>query len=213
MRPLVQTCLAFAGALAICEAGCAGQSSSAVPTRESVAAPALALVPEAKPARCKGQKTTSKSASVTEKLSTHGGLLCVPVFHGLGGAIAYPSVSTAIKVTVLSTTVDNGYPYPGSGTPLLYVELTPSAGATFGTKLRSGGGLKGKSIKAGGAYTAFAAMLEFGLWQQGSACYSVAAGKKGPAIGGLGSLLGGLDFSGSALLFEVYPNQQSSTEC
>lgn len=204
----------FAGVLAVMVSGCTIQSNSPFVPPERGAPQSFVLAPQANPAPCKGQKTTKKYASVTAKLSTRGGSLCIPAFRGLGGAIRYPGVSPSVKVTVLSTTIDNGYPYPGSGRPLLYVELTPAAATTFGTKLRSGTGLIGKGIKVGASYTAFTSMQEFGLWHQGSACYSVAkAGKRGPTIEGLGALLSGFDLSGSALLFEIYPNQQSSTQC
>lgn len=204
----------FAGVLAVMASGCTIQPSNPFVQQQNVAVPTFHFSPQAKPARCKGQKTTKKYASVSARLSTRGGSLCIPVFHGLGGAIRYPGATPAVKVTVLSTTIDNNYPYPGTGAPLLYVVLTPSAGTTFGTRLRSGAGLIGKGIQVNAPYTTFTSMLEFGLWHQGNECYSVAkAGKRGPTIGDLGALLSGFDLSGSALLFEVYPNQQSSTQC
>lgn len=214
MKLISPTSWIFTGVVAVLASGCAIQSSSPIGPSEGGTAPAFIVAPQAKPAPCKGQKTTKKYASVDEKLSTHGGSLCIPVFHGLGGAIQYPGVKPSIKVTVLSTTVDNNYPYPGSGSALLYIELTPAGSTTFGTKLHDSGGLTGKGIKINAPFTVFTSLLEFGLWHQGSECYSVAkAGKRGPTIGDLGSLLSGLDLSASAILFEVYPNQQSSTQC
>ena len=68
---------------------------------------------------------------------------------------------------------------------------------------------------AGDPYTAFGEAIVFGYHYKFKPCYAVATkGKHGGVIGGLGSLLKGVDVptSGSGFI-EIYSGQQSSTEC
>jgi hypothetical protein len=118
-------------------------------------------------------------------------------------------------VTVTSTTIDNNFPYPGSGKPIFYLEIALPAATTFGSTLHAGSGLTGKTIKTKADYTVFSEYLKYGFWYQGLSCYTVAKpGKYGGVLDGLGAVLKGQSFGGPyTLLFEVYPNQQSGTAC
>ena len=171
-------------------------------------------MPQAAPPACKGQKTTKTSATANETLSNKGGSLCIPSFHGLGGSLEYPAAKPSGKVVVTSTTVDSGFPTPGSGTAVLYVTIVLPAATQFASKLRTGGGLSGKALKAKTDYTIFSNYLNT-FWYAGSSCYAVAKhGKHGGQLAGLGSLLEGQSYAGSyTLLFEIYPGQQSQTLC
>jgi len=173
------------------------------------------VVPQAGPPACKGQKTTKTDSSVTETLSSKGGSLCIPTFHGLGGSLEYPGARPSGKVKVTSTTIDGGFPYPGSGTPVLYLEIALPAATTFGSTLHAGGGLTGKTIKAKADYTVFSEYSKYGLWYAALSCSTVAKhGKHGGVLSGLGAVLDGQSFGGPyTLLFEVYPDQQSQTSC
>ena len=54
------------------------------------------------PKKCKGQKTTSKDATIKETLETKGGSLCIPAFGDYGGDIDYPAVTNATSITLES---------------------------------------------------------------------------------------------------------------
>ncbi len=192
--------------------GCASQSNDTMPQGY---APSSILLPEAGPHACKGQKTTKTSSSVVETLSSKGGSLCIPTFHGLGGSLEYPGAKPSGKVTVTSTTIDSGFPYPGSGTPVLYLQIALPAATQFASKLRAGGGLTGKTIKAKSDYTVFSNYLEYNLWHAGSSCYEVAKhGQHGGVLASLSQVLEGQSIGGPyTILFEIYPGQQSATSC
>jgi hypothetical protein len=200
---------AIAGALV---AGCASQSVSTMP---QAGTPTVIVQPQTGPPACSGQKVTKKYSSVTERLLGKAASLCIPTFQGLGGALGYPAAKPVEKVTVTSTTIDNGFPYPGSGTPVFYLEVALPGATSFGTTLRAATGLTGKKIKAKTAYTVFLSYLKYGFWYGGPSCYTTAtAGKYGGAVQKLGSVLKGQSFGGAyTLLFEVYPGQQSGTSC
>jgi len=191
--------------------GCASQSNDAVP-QQSV--PTSIVLPQAAPPACKGQKNTKAGSSAEETLSSKGGSLCIPSFHGLGGSLEYPGATPSGKVTVTSTTVDDGFPTPGSGAAVLYVEIALPAATQFASKLRAGGGLSGKAIKAKTDYTVFSNYKNT-FWYAGPSCYAVAKhGKHGGELAGLGEVLEGQNFTGGyTLLFEIYPSQQSQTLC
>jgi hypothetical protein len=202
----------FAAVVASIVCGCASQSNDAVPQGS---APNSIVLPQAGPPACKGQKTTKTYSSAEETLSSKGGSLCIPKFRGLGGSLEYPGAKPSGKVTVTSTTIDNGFPYPGSGTPVLYLQIELPAATQFASKLRAGGGLTGKPIKAKSDYTVFSNYIKYNVWYAGSSCYAVAKhGKHGGVLAGLSSVLEGQSFGGPyTLLLEVYPNQQSQTLC
>ncbi len=191
---------------------CGSQPTATMP---AVNAPSANVQPQAGPAACKGQKTTKKYSSVAETLLGKDASLCIPTFAGLGGALAYPAAKPSGKVTVTSTTIDNNFPYPGSGTPVFYLEIALPAATTFGNTLRAATGLTGKKIKAKTDYTVFLSYLKYGFWYGGPSCYTTStAGKFGGVVGKLGSVLKGQSFAGSyTILLEVYPTQQSATAC
>ncbi len=192
--------------------GCASQSNVTMPQENAAGS---IILPQAGPPACKGQKTTKSSSSAAEKLSSKAGSLCIPTFHGFGGSLEYPGATPAGKVTVTSTTIDNGFPTQGSGTPAFYLEIALPAATAFGSALHAGSGLTGKTIKAKADYTVFSAYLKYGFWYAALSCYTVAKpGKHGGVLDGLGTVLKGQSFGGPyTLLFEVYPNQQSATPC
>lgn len=211
--------------LAIISSACAGQPNGAVPLQRDAAAPFVSL-PLSAPRDCKGQKKKGGDASVTETLSAKGGSLCIPAIDGVGGALEYPGAKPSVKVTVTSTTKDDGFPYPPNqpnAKAVIYLELATTTITTFGTRLRSGTGVTGKGIKPHSMYTAYSAYNDFGIWRQPdgeNVCFAVAkAGKHGGVIG-LGALLQGQtvgvgEFSGSPFLIEIFPGQESGagTEC
>jgi len=166
---------------------------------------------------CKGQKTTAKSATVTDTLSSKGGSFCIPAFGGFGGTIFSPSASPSIKPKVTSSTTNYNKKMPplGTGTALSYLQLSTSGAVQFGTKSPAGGGLTSKSIKAGQTYTAFGQASAFGLTQKFTPCYTVAGkGSGGGSIGGIGSLPKKQDVPVPAKGFiEIYPGKQASAKC
>src|SRR5579875_2684292 len=140
--------LIASGMLAAC-----AQHSGALPT---VAGLQQATgLPDASPPACKGQKTTSKYASLTVTLSTKGGSFCIPAFGGFGGSVKYPSVNPSVKLGLISSTTDYAHlPQLGSGTAIFYLQLALSGGTTFGADAPAGGGLTSKKIVPGKPYTA-----------------------------------------------------------
>ena len=213
MKSSLRFCSALAVALAAGVAsGCASQSNPTLPQGD---VPSAIVLPQAGPPACKGQKNTKTYSSAAETLSSKGGRLCIPVFHAIGGSLEYPGAKPSGKVTVTSTTINNGYPYPGSGTPIFYSLIALPGATTFGSTLPAGSGLTGKAIKAKAKYTVFFNYYKYGFWYSVSSCYAVAKpGKFGGVLDRLGALLKGQSFGGAyTLLFEVYPNQQTSSAC
>ncbi len=192
--------------------GCASQPNVMVLPQNAAS---LVAFPPAGPPACKGQKTTKSNSTAVETLSGKGGSLCIPAFHGFGGALGYPGASPSGKVTVTSTTIDDNFPYPGSGSPIFYLEIALPAATTFGATLRAASGLTAKTIKAKADYTVFLSYKKYGFWYSGSTCYAVAkSGKFGGVLVGLGEVLKSASFGGPyTILLEIYPNKQSGTAC
>lgn len=196
-------------------AACASQSgTNFVPSPAALTASFAEL---AVPKACGGQKTTAKSASLTQTLSTKGGSFCIPTFKGFGGTIFYPAASPSIKLTVTSSTTDYNHKMPplGSGTVLFYLQLKISSGTQFSPSVKAGGGLTGKGIVSGKPYTAFGQASVFGQTVFLTPCYTIATkGKYGGIIGGVGTLLKGQNIPVAASGFiEIYPGQQASGKC
>jgi hypothetical protein len=179
--------------------------------------PTANFVELAVPKACAGQKTTAKSASLTQPLSTKGGSFCIPAFKGFGGTILYPGASPSIKLTVTSSTTDYNHAMPplGSGTVLFYLQLKINSATSFSPSVKAGGGLTGKGIKAGQTYTAFGQALVLGQTFPLPGCYTTATkGKSGGVIGGVGTLLKGQNIPVAAQGFiEIYPGKQVSAKC
>ena len=172
------------------------------------------------PPACKGQKKTKQYANVTEALTKSGSLLCIPGFGGFGGTMLFPGVTIPVKATLISSTTNyaNVPPPKASGSPIFYLNLAPAAATMFGTKLRSGGGLTSKKIKAKASYTGYIEGYRSGFWFEITSCYNLAtSGKYGGVIGGLGALLKGLQgtgFSGySDFEIFVYAGQYGGSKC
>lgn len=190
---------------------CAQHGSGLLPS-----APTSMVVPDAVPPSCKGQKTTKTYASVTEKLLTSGGKLCIPAFGGFGGSIEYPGADPSVKMKLTSSTTDyNKMPKLGPGSPIFYLQLAISSGTYFGTNVRAGGGLASKEIAPGDSYTAFGEATVYGFKLQFTPCYIVA--KKSPyggVIGGVGSLLKGQNVPVAATgVIEIYPGKHAGGKC
>jgi hypothetical protein len=202
----------FVGAALL--AACASQPGmNFVPTPSAMANFAELAVPKA----CGGQKTTAKSATLTQALSTKGGSFCIPAFKGFGGTIFYPAANPSIKLTVTSSTTDFNHAMPplGSGKVVFYMQLKISGGTTFSPSVKAGGGLTGKGIKSGQTYTAFGQASALGITANLPACYTTATkGKYGGVIGGVGTLLKGQNIPVAAQGFiEIYPGKQASAKC
>jgi hypothetical protein len=179
--------LAAAAALA----ACSGSSTSGLVPSQTAFNPA-SIAPLATAPSCKGQKTTSKYATVTATLSSSGGVFCVPSFGGFGGSIEYPSVDPSVSVTLTTSTTNyNGkLKGLGSGKPLLYIQIALTEGTTFGTHQPAGGGIVGKLLKSGSTYTAYGAVVGFPV-SLGSCTAKATSSKYGGEIGGIGNLLKG----------------------
>lgn len=214
MKLFALTRLFLALSIAVAGAGCAAQTNTAFPLPQSAAIPAFVQV-ESAPPHCKGQMDARDYALVTKRLSSKGASLCIPKFDGLGGALPYPDVKPAVVVNLISTNVDfNGFPHPGHGSPIDYLQLRTFGSPAFGKKLRAGSGLTGKAVKSKSAYTAFSSYFHLGLWRSLSSCYAVAKpGPHGGVIEGLGSLLKGRTIPGTMFLIEVFPGRQTGTKC
>jgi hypothetical protein len=201
-------------ASAVLLAACAQHGGAGLPSIPAAAQ--RAALPDANPPQCKGQQNEPYYATLTVKLKTKGGAFCIPEFGGYGGKVQYPSVDPSVKLTLTSSTTDyNDLPQLGSGTAIFYLQLSISGGTSFGSNTKAGGGLTSSAIVPGDDYTAFGEATIFGYHYKFKPCYTVATqGKYGGVIGGLGSLLKGIDVptSGSGFI-EVYSGQQASNEC
>lgn len=212
-RAIRYDCLTAIGLFALLTACASNSTVPLAPSGSQVFAPQLQAARV--PAPCKGQKTTKKSAQLKETLSTSGGKLCIPAFGGFGGTIQYPAANPSVSMTLTSSTKNKKLSKLGNGKPIFYLQLALSSGTTFGTNLRAGGGLTGKKLIPGTPYTAFGQASAFGITATFTPCYVKAIkGKFGGVIGGLGTLLKGLNVPVAAKGYiEIYPGKQASGKC
>lgn len=198
-------------------AACAqhGAMLPTTPSWQGIAARAV-ILPDRHPPKCKGQQSTPQYATLTETLSTKGGKVCIPEFGGFGGSVTYPPVNPSVSLGLTSSTTNyDNMPELGNGTAMFYLQLAISGKTGFGSKAPAGGGLTSKKIVPGKQYTAYGQAVFYGIKFKFGPCYATAAkGKYGGVIGGIGTLLEGESVPGKASgVIEVYPGQQTSTQC
>jgi len=195
--------------------GCAGHGGF-VPANNPAFAPASA--PQ-KVANCKGQKTTKKYARSATKLSTKGGMLCVPTFGGFSGTIAYPPANPSVTMKLISSTTNYNNQLlplgPSTESPMFYLQLSIAKTTAFGPNVPAGGGLASKALKASQTYTAYGHAEVDGFPVELGSCYLVAKkGKNGGVIAGIGTLLKGQTVPGGAHgLLEIYAGKHASSKC
>jgi hypothetical protein len=192
-----------------------------MPASHSEAPPSLSR-PDANPPGCPGQSTTSEYAiSGTQTIASKPGPLCVPAFGGFGGTIALPAAKPSITATATSSTTNYNQTLPTlgkKGKPIFYLQVVTSGPALFGKKIKSVGGLDGKTLKAGNPYTVYGeAKLAgiAGITEVFTPCVAKAtAGKYGGAISGIGGLLAGQNVNSQAVMyFEIYRGKLVRTPC
>lgn len=191
--------------------GCGSQLPPTVPGSGS----AGIILPEAVPPACKAQKKTKKYTSVTETLNADGGSLCIPQFGAFGGTLNVPPSTLSDKVTLISSTTNYAsVPLPKvSGSPIFYLNVTPASATAFGVRLKTGGGLTGKPIKAKKTYTGYLQGYRLSSWHALANCYGVAeSGKYGGVVSGLGSLLENQSGYTAFELF-VYAGKHGRSKC
>lgn len=204
----------FAIAIATSLAACAQHGAVPLPATASIS-PA-AILPQADPPRCNGQKSTHKYASLTVKLSGNGGSVCIPEFGGFGGHVKYPSASPSVKLKLISSTKNyNHLRELGNGKAMFYLQIALSEAVSFGTKVGAGGGLTSKKIEPHQLYTVYGEVTISGITFKFKPCYAVATkGKYGGVIGGIGTLLKGQDVPAAATgAIEIYDGKQTGKEC
>jgi hypothetical protein len=206
------------GAAAVATAlltGCAGHGT--IPAASSFEPPqARFVLPDRKPPKCKGQQNSKQYASLTVTLSTDGGAFCIPEFGGFGGKVKYPPANPSVKLSLISSTTDyDGLPQLGEGTAIFYLQLAISGATSFGSGVAAGGGLTSKDIVPGDQYTVFGQAEVYGFKTNLPPCYTTATkGHYGGTIGGIGTLLEGVDIPAKASGFiEIYSGEQTSTQC
>jgi hypothetical protein len=200
-------CSAVAAALL---AACAQHGGALLPP----AAPGFTL--DLVPPNCKGQVTTKQYATLTVKLSTNGGTLCVPAFGGFGGSIKYPGANPSVKLKLTSSTKNyNHQPQLGNGTAIFYLQLGLSGGTSFSNNVRAGGGLTAKQIVPGKDYTAYGQVTISGFPLNFGPCWVTATkGKYGGVIGGVGTLLKGVTIPAAVNgVIEIYSGDQGGPLC
>lgn len=205
--------LATVGAFAFLTACASNSGASLTPAGSQVFSPQLR--PDKVPPACKGQKTTKKSATLKQTLSTKGGQLCIPAFGGFGGTIQYPGANPSVALTLTSSTKNKKLTKLGKGTPIFNLQLALSGPTSFGTNLPAGGGLTGKKLIPGTTYTAFGQASALGLSVPLTPCYVKATkGRFGGVIGGLGTLLKGVNVPVAAQGYiQIYSGKQASGKC
>ncbi|HEY2553926.1 MAG TPA: hypothetical protein VGI15_01645 [Candidatus Cybelea sp.] len=194
-------------------AACAQHASTVLPAG---ALNPAAIAHDAVPPDCKGQKTTKEYASVTQLLSTKGGSLCVPAFGGFGGTIKYPPANPSVKLELTSSTTNYDHmPNLGNGTPIFYMQLALQGGTSFGGNVDAGGGLTGKQIDPRKPYTVYGQAVIYNIPFNFGPCSAKASkGKYGGVIGGVGTLLKGVQIPGAATaVVEIYPGKETGTKC
>jgi hypothetical protein len=151
------TFLALPVALAL--QACGGNQMS--PATPSQSLTSMALAPQTAPtapAQCAGQTSTSLFAAAPNETFSNKPprALCVPEFEGWGGTIKYPTVTASMSGTATSSTTNYTGQLPkltvGDAKPMFYFQMTTSGPATFGPKVRGGGGLTSKALVPGKTY-------------------------------------------------------------
>jgi len=207
-------------AAAVSLAACAGHSGTLLPLQDA-AAMSVAR-PDANPPPCTGQSTTSEYAtSASATIPSKPASFCVPEFGGFGGTIELPAAKPSITATSTSSTTNYNKMLPvfsKKGKPLFYLQMVTSALTDFGKKVKSSGGLDGKSLKAGNSYTVYGeAKLAgvAGITQLFTPCVAKASkGKYGGVISGIGTLLAGQNIDTPAVMyFEIYRGKHADTPC
>jgi hypothetical protein len=211
--PLLRHCLS--GSLAIVTAialsACAQHGGALVPTSSQSVA-----VPNLNPPSCANQVNESEYSTVTGKLRLGGGAFCIPAYGGYGGKLDYPNLSSAITLTLSSSTQNyDNFPALGSGTPIFYLAFSTSGAVNVGKRVRTHNGLSGKQILVGDPYTAYGEVTVFGFEVKLGPCYTTATkGKYGGLLGGIGGLLKGQQIPEKVSgVIEIYSGQQTSTKC
>jgi hypothetical protein len=197
-------------------AACAGQTNSMLPSQTGSLPTIDAMRPDAAPAACKGQETTSKFASLKQTLSSAGGAACIPAFEKFGGTLMYPGATPSVTLSMISSTTNYKHlPELGTGSAIFYLQLGISGATSFGTSAPAGGGLSGPSIKAKKVYTALAQVSADGIVETLPGCYTTAiAGKNGGEIAGLGTLLKNQSVPVAVTgVIEIYAGKQASEKC
>ncbi len=203
-------CALPASALAACS------THAAAPLPSTAFAPPAAILPDAGPPPCTGQKSTKNYASHTVTLHSKGGSFCIPAYGGFGGRVKYPGADPSVKLKLISSTKDYKHlPQLGQGTAIFYLQLALSGGTSFGPNVQAGGGLTAPKIVPGKPYTAYGQATISGFTLNFGPCYSVATkGKYGGVIGGIGTLLKGQTIPVAASgVIEIYSGKQTSTRC
>lgn len=197
-----------------------GLTFSACAQRAGTLPPAsLAIAsPIASPPDCQGQKNSKHDATLTAPLLPSGGSFCIPAFGGFGGTLEYPDASFKGTVSLTLTSSVKNYdhqPKLGSGKPIFYIAFAISGPVSFGSKLKSGGGLTGAKIVSGSPYTIYGQATVFGQKLDLGPCYATATkGKYGGVIGELGSLIENEDVPFAAKgVIEVYSGEATTSQC
>lgn len=213
MNPLRSVTVAtLVAAMGLTLSACAQHAGSLPPTTLDAASP-LASPPD-----CKGQKNAKHDATLTAPLQSAGGAFCIPAYGGFGGELEYPNASFngTVDLTLTSSVKNyNHQPRLGNGKALFYIQFAISGPVSFGSKVKSGGGLTGAKIVSGNPYTIYGQAIAFGQKISLGPCYVTATkGKYGGVIGGLGSLVKNqnVPFAASGVI-EIYSGEATSYNC
>ena len=176
------------------------------------------VAPLTSPPECKGQQDAKQYATLTGPLEAKGGAFCIPAYGGYGGTLEYPNASFNGTVDLTLTTSVKNYNHQsklGKGTPIFYIQFAISGAVSFGSKIKSGGGLTGGGIVNGQPYTLYGQAKAFGQKISLGSCYTTATkGPYGGVIGEIGSLVKNrsVPFAASGVI-EIYSGKQTAKRC
>jgi hypothetical protein len=176
------------------------------------------ISPLAVPPNCKGQQNSKQDATLTAPLQSSGGAFCIPAYGGFGGKLEYPNASFngTLDLTLTSSVKNyNHQPKLGKGKALFYLQFAISGAVSFGSNLKSGGGLTGATIVSGNPYTLYGQAKVLGQSITLGPCYVTATkGKYGGVIGGLGTLVENREVPAAASgVIEIYSGEQTTYAC
>lgn len=204
-------------------AGCGARSGAVLPASAVPnilpGAGANAIVADAAPPKCKGQKNTKQYASVaSQAMKSKGGSVCVPAFGGWGGALQFPSVSGTSSVSLISSTKPYNpalFPPPGSQTAIFYLQFSFSGFPTFGQNLPGGNALASTHVTPNKSYTVeLTEKIGSGLWTPLAQCYSVAkTSQYGGGIPRVGAAFIGQFFREPNAVIEIFSGKLVSNKC
>ena len=194
-------------------AGCGGSAISArlIPVGSAYKTSRNVFDGARTPPKCKGQTFIPHGAQVSGYISRRPDVLCVPSFDGFGGELGFPGAHPPGRIKLIVES--NHVMKLGNLKPIFTLEWLPGWQFSFGP-IAPSGGITGKKIVPGQAYTAYGEYSFDGGSTKVGPCYSVASrGKFGGVFKNLGTLMEKRSGSFFVWTLWIYPGNEAKRRC